>query len=636
MMRIKTLILVALLSGGFLSHAQNLSVASIPPALKKGADVVIRYSEETMDFSGVEDIVYREKAAYTIFNDDGEQWASFAQYYDQMSKLRGIKIMYYDANGKVIKKVKSGEIEDVNITSSGSVFDDNRIKYYEPDGFDYPFTAAFEYEMILSTSFQLSPFKPQRSSGVAVQYASYRATVPSGYELRFKELNDIAPVVKSQDAGTTTYSWKIENEKALKREYAGESVSSMSKGVLLAPSEFSMAGYKGDMSTWEGLGKWQLALNEGRDELPQEVKNEVLDLVSGVDDDVEKVRRIYNYLQTNTRYVSIQLGIGGWQPFPAVSVAENGYGDCKALSNYTASLLKLAGIKSNYVVIKAGAREDDLVLDFPSNQFNHAILAVPMEKDTLWLECTSQEAPFNFLGGFTSDRHALMITEEGGVVVKTPEYTVEENAQLRNARVVFDAEGNATASVETVYKGRQYDDNYRISKKGKDDQRKRLLNTIDIPAFDLGTFAYAEDKSSTPQLTETYNLDLRKYGSTTGNRLFFTPNMLNRPGLVPPKDEKRLSPIIRRYNYMDIDTIVYKLPENYRLEFQPEPVEINSEFGEYRLSYEVNPDTNEMTYVRYIKVFKGKYPANAYGDFRNFWRKVTRADKSKLVLIGNT
>ncbi len=632
----KTLFALMPLLISFSALGQTYAVSEIPPGLKKGADVILRYSDKKLSIEGLDKAVFKEKSAYTILNEDGFGWAVFNESYDKLSKIRAIKIVYYDANGKVLKKVKSGEIEDINITSSGSLYDDNRIKYYEPEEYDYPFTIEYEYENPFSSTVGFRNFVTQYSEGMAVEYARYKAEFPAGYELRHKELNGMEAPVENDMGATKVLTWAMKNEKAIKEEVAGKSAYALAKKVLIAPSRFQMEGYAGDMSTWEGFANWQRKLNQGRDELTPKVKADVKALVAGVDNDKEKVRLIYDYLQRNTRYVSIQLGIGGLQPFPAISVAENGYGDCKALSNYTYSLLKEVGIKSNYVKIRAGEGEDDIITDFSSAQFNHVILAVPMEKDTIWLECTSQQAPFNFLGGFTSDRHGLMVTEDGGVLVKTPEYTAEENAQIRRVEVEMDAEGNAKAKVLTKYRGRQYDDNYLIATKGREDQRKYLLNTIDIPAFDLGDIRYEEERTENPLLTEEYDLTLRKYASVTGKRLFFTPNLLNKGGWNPPKDENRESSIVNRYNYNDVDTVVFKLPENYRMEFEMEPVEVESEFGEYRLTYNFNPETNELTYVRYIKVFKGTFPANSYAEFRKFWRKVSRSDKSKLVLIGNT
>ena len=47
------------------------------------------------------------------------------------------------------------------------------------------------------------------------------------------------------------------------------------------------------------------------------MKAEILKLIEGASTNLEKIEILYRYLQENTRYVSVQLGIGGWQTFDA-------------------------------------------------------------------------------------------------------------------------------------------------------------------------------------------------------------------------------------------------------------------------------------------------------------------------------
>jgi len=93
---------------------------------------------------------------------------------------------------------------------------------------------------------------------------------------------------------------------------------------------------------------------------------------------------------------------------------------------------------------------------------------------------------------------------------------------------------------------------------------------------------------------------------------------------------------VLKYAYVNTDSIKFRIPERFRLEFQPEPILHKSEFGEYSVNYVFNEETNELTYIRTIQMKKGTYSAILYNDYRDFRREISRADRSKLVLIGST
>ena len=339
-------------------------------------------------------------------------------------------------------------------------------------------------------------------------------------------------------------------------------------------------------------------------------------------------------MQSNTHYISIQLGIGGWRPFEASSVASKAYGDCKALSNYMYALLKEAGIQSYYTLIKAGDNEEDIITDFPSRQFNHAIVCVPDGKDTIWLECTSQTKAAGYMGGFTGNRHALLITDDGGKLVPTPVYGLKDNLQIRHIQAVLDEDATLKVNSNSYYKGMQQDDlQMTINELSKDKVKESLYEQFDFATYSINNFNYKENKSSLPTIDESLDITVSNYATITGKRLFIVPNVMTKTYQRLPADIERRYDLEIDFEYKDIDTVEIELPKGYSPEAVPQDVSIVSKFGKYNSSIKLTGD--KITYYRSYEHYSGRFPAKDYTELVKFYETIYKADRNKVVLVKN-
>jgi hypothetical protein len=554
-------------------------------------------------------------------------------FYNKLQKIIDFEGVLYDAKGEKVKRLKNNDINDGSANSDGTLFSDNRYKYAEFKYAIFPFTVEFNYETTNRNMLFYPTWLPQKDEeNVSVESSFFKVKMPAGMELRYKLLNGMTKPNIEEIEGNKTYTWAIKGMKIYENEpYAPQWVK-VGIGVLTAPADFETEGYKGSAKTWKELGDFDNLLAKNRDILPENIKAEVQNLVAGTTDPVLKTKKIYEYLQSKTRYISIQLGIGGWQPFEAKQVAEKGYGDCKALSNYTQALLKSVGIPSFYASIRGGEGQREIQADFPSQQFNHAMLCVPVKNDTLWLECTSQDNPFGYLGTFTSDRYALLATPEGGKLVRTPTYKATDNQQIRRIEVNLADDGNATAEATTTYTGILQEDYASMKTQlSADDQKKALYKTIEIPSFELNSFSIQEEKKLNPKATVKLSLSVRKCASKSGTRMFLSPNLMSVASTIPPTSDKpRVHELALRNTYTESDSVSYMLPKNIQIEAKPEMVKFESKFGTYFADFQVKD--GKLLYLRKFVRNKGKFPATAYVEMIDFYKKIAKADKMQVVL----
>jgi transglutaminase-like putative cysteine protease len=609
-------------------------VSAIAEDLKKGVDIVVREDHMRFKIKSKSTATHYVHEALTIFNENGNASAKRTIFYDKLKKIVDINAYVYDASGKQIKRLRKSEIYDQAMFDGMTLFSDDRFKEIDLTQANYPYTVEFEYEIEYDYLFHI-PSAWWGGERISHEHASYQLIYPEGLEPRYKLFNIQAePKRENLEKGFRSIVWRFENLKPNKIESNGPSFEEIVPHIIVAPIDFEFEKYSGSMNSWNSFGAWIISLNKGRDILPDETKRKIKEITSGLKSNEEKVKALYEFMQNKTRYVSIQLGIGGYQPFEASVVDKFGYGDCKALSNYMIALLKEAGILANYVLIEAG-QSPSMDEGFPSSQFNHAIAAVPNGKDTLWLECTSQTNPFGYQGKFTGDRKALMITNQGAVVVNTLKYSPEQNLQSRIAQIRIEETGNAVAKIKTMHKGIQYEnDHLNWALSSQDKQKKWIEKNTEIPNFSINSFSMTEKKDKIPSATISLDLTLNHYASVSGKRLFMSPNLMNRNSFVPAKIEERKTDVVIRSAYLDLDTINYTLPENLYPEFLPEPVKINSKFGEYEASFKF--DAGKVTYIRRMKVWKGRFPKETYNELVDFYKNVSKADNIKLVFLNKT
>lgn len=422
--------------------AQLYEFSQIPDNLKKNASAIVRTEQFVYRVSGPGRAVETFKKAVTILNQNADSYRYLSIGYDNFSRIRKLKGNVYDENGTIIKALGMIDANDISAVSGGSFYTDDRLKTLTLPIHKYPYTVEYEYEKEYSSILTYPGWKFQDANDVAVIESGIQIIIPENMNLRYFEEN----VKNSVDSLTTNdmkiYTWKEDTIRAYLVNETAIEQNVRSPYVNTAPLAFEYGGYSGLMSSWKEFGKWFYEINKDRDNLPEEEIAKVKSLISNVSGTRAKIDTIYSYMQSKTRYLSVQIDIGGFQTAEAEAVAKNGFGDCKALVNYTKALLGTAGIESYYTLVDATS-SDDIELDFVDHQFDHVILAVPVDNDTIWLECTDQTIQPNTLSSYTRNKHALLISQSGGTVVKIPDFKPGENKQYTAASLYMTSAGIA-------------------------------------------------------------------------------------------------------------------------------------------------------------------------------------------------
>ena len=164
-------------------------------------------------------------------------------------------------------------------------------------------------------------------------------------------------------------------------------------------------------SSWEELGAWYQSVLRAGAAVTPEIQKKADELTKSVKTPAEKFEAIYTYVSQHFRYISLAFGGVRYEPRPLATILKNGYADSVDKHALFAALAAAAGLHADAVLISSQRALDPVV---PSPvAFDHVITRVIAGDGAIWLDTTTEVAPFGFLLSPLRNKQALDVPPDG-------------------------------------------------------------------------------------------------------------------------------------------------------------------------------------------------------------------------------
>jgi tetratricopeptide (TPR) repeat protein len=376
-------------------------------------------------------------------------------------------------------------------------------------------------------------------------------------------------------------------------------------------------------ASWEELGNWYAGLERDRRVPSAEIRAKQEALTQGLKTDSEKIQALYDYVATNFRYVSLSLGVGRYQPHAAADVFHNQYGDCKDKHTLLEAMLGAAGFRASSVLINSSRKLDP---DIPSpSQFDHVISLLPLGKDEIWMDTTTEVAPYRLLAFGLRKKQALVVPPDGVPhLEETPADPPNENVQLQEIDGKVNELGKLTARVHLTVRGDTELLVRVIFRRVPSQQWKRLVENISTAGGLDGEVSDLKvgDPTATRQPFELeYQITKTNYFDWSKKK-----SDLNLPFAqagLPAADEDETGDDDDPIKFGPPGENIYKmkleLPAKYSVR-TPLPFAMKRDYADYQATYKL--EGNVFTAERKMVVHEREIPATRTRDYLAFRRAV--------------
>lgn len=407
----------------------------------------------------------------------------------------------------------------------------------------------------------------------------YYIVAPANRKLHFKYYNEAQVPVQQVAGDNMVYEWDLQQLKGL-------NVSDNIPSWYIAYPFIQISEFK----DWTEVAQWGHSINKPKDKISGALGNRVQEIANKYkDNQAGLLRALTEMVQTEIRYMGVEIGAYSHRANDPEKVYEQRYGDCKDKSLLLVSALLSVGIPAEMALVSTSSEAHITERIASPSAFNHAIVVAHLNDKEIWIDPT-----LSYQGGTGTDLYcpnygnALVLGAGKTDLSPIPE-TNNGTIHYTEQYEASDVASPVTLTVITTYSGGMADKiRASYANQSSVDLEKNFLDYYSnfyshIERAD--TLVVADDKASNVlETTEKYTItDFFEYDSANHNYpVSFYARMIK--NILPSVDNKKKYPIATSYPYELHHSIRVKIPLNWNIDFQTETIDRPAYTFKYRVS----------------------------------------------------
>ncbi len=582
------------------------------------------------------------RRAYRILRPEGRKYGTVAVAFDKETRLNHLKAWSIPHEGNDYE-VKDKDAVETQLFAQ-LLYEETREKLLEIPAAEPGNVIGYEYEQRRRPSIPQDTWRFQHD--IPVRRTRFELQLPAGWEYQVFWVNHAAE--KPQAVGQNGWVWELSDLPAVESEPSMPAWPSLAGRLGVTYYPRSANAGTSSFGSWPAIASWYARLTAERRQANSEIRQKVTELTANAPTSVDKTRALASFVQSDIRYVAIEIGIGGYQPHPAVDVFTNRYGDCKDKATLLAAMLAVAGIKSYYVLIDS--TRGVVVPEFPSAlDFDHVILAIQLSDQTpasglwavqeipklgklLFFDPTHPFVPLGFLPEKLQANYGLVVTDEGGELVRLPLLPAAANRLLRTAKLSLTPNGTIYGTVKELRWGAPAAELRARLLRASQADRQKVLESF-LGQFLGGSVLHNATVGNLDQLdaplTLQYDFSATDYAMLSGDLFLVRPRVLGSKGENVLDAKERKHPVEFPTSTSQGDVFEITLPDGYMADELPEPVEINTGATSYKSKAEMNGSV--LHYTRLYQITDVRVPTERLKELKQFYRQVAADERSSAV-----